>query len=117
MSSYNMDTPEYTNSIQNLRNGIITGNTSSVQGLVTEGFRTGTLESTGRLFNDFGRRTKIQLSGDKAVLTKPQFDTIKEGAAQIPMKDLVNSVNSSVQEMIRLTQMDINTSKSTLSVA
>ena len=117
MSSYDVDTPKYTNSIQNLRNGIITGNTSSVQGLVTEGFRTGTLESTGRLFNDFGRRTKIQLSGDKAVLTKPQFDTIKEGAAQIPMKDLVNSVNSSVQEMIRLTQMDINTSKSTLSVA
>ena len=80
-------------------------------------FRTGTLQETGRLFNDFGRKRQIELTGDKAILTKPQFDTIKEGAAQIPMKDLVNSVNSSVQEMIRLTKAEIAYNRSMLSVA
>ena len=80
-------------------------------------FRTGTLQETGRLFNDFGRKRQIELTGDKAILTKPQFDTIKEGAAQIPMKDLVNSVNSSVQEMIRLTKAEIAYNRTMLSVA
>lgn len=84
-------------------------------------FRNGTLESTlestGRLFNDFGRKKKLTVSGDKAILTKPQFDTIKEGAAQIPMKDLVNSVNSSVQEMIRLERLGIIHNKTMLGVA
>jgi len=80
-------------------------------------FRTGTLETTGRLFNDFGRKRQVALSGDKAILTKPQFDTIKEGAAQIPMKDLVNSVNSSVQEMIRITKLEIAHNRTMLSVA
>jgi hypothetical protein len=69
------------------------------------------------LFNDFGRKKKLTVSGDKAILTKPQFDTIKEGAAQIPMKDLVNSVNSSVQEMIRLERLGIIHNKTMLGVA
>ena len=80
-------------------------------------FRTG-LENTGRLFNDFGRGKKVNLSGDKAIMTEEQYNIIKDkGASQIPVKDIVNSVNSSVQEMIRLTKVDIAFSKSILNVA
>ena len=117
MSSYNETTDKYTASIENLRAGLISALAPAGMHDDPNKFRTGTLEETGRLFNDFGRKKRITLTGDKAILTKPQFETIKQGAAQIPMKDLVNSVNSNVQEIIRLTKIEIAYSKSMLSVA
>lgn len=80
-------------------------------------YRTGTLEATGRLFNDFGAKRQVAISGEKAVLTKDQYQNVMNSAAQIPIKDLIISVNSNVQEMIRLTKADIMTSKAMFNVA
>ena len=70
-------------------------------------FRTGTLEETGRLFNDFGRKRRVRLTGDKAVLTREQYEVIKDASAQIPIKDMLAGLNTSVQEMINLTRREI----------
>lgn len=70
-------------------------------------FRYGTLEETGRLFNDFGRKRRVQLTGDKAVLTREQYNVIKDASAQIPIKDMLAGLNTSVQEMINLTRREI----------
>lgn len=70
-------------------------------------FRSGTLEQTGRLFNDFGRKRQVQLTGDKAVLTKEQYEVIKDASAQIPIRDMLAGLNTSVQDMINLTRREI----------
>ena len=85
------------------------------------GYRAGTLNSTleayGRSVVDFGAKSRIKVSGDRAIMTEEQYNTIKDRARQIPAEDMIKSVNSTVQEMISLTRYEIGIEKKMLSVA
>jgi len=91
---------------------------NTVQNLdTTRGFSGGTLQEFGRQVVDFGAKKRMVVSGDKAIMTKEQYDTIKDRARQIPAEEMINTVNSTVQEMIRIKKNEIAIDRRMLSIA
>lgn len=70
-------------------------------------FRYGTLGMTGQLFKDFGPKTTATLHGEEAIVTKDQMGSLMSQHSQIPVKDLINSLNTTVSDLISLTHREI----------
>ena len=70
----------------------------------SEGRASGSLGSTGKLFEDFGNGTNVTLHGEEGVFTPQQLSTMLEGGASIKLKasiDRLNSINEQILEHMK----------------
>jgi hypothetical protein len=80
-------------------------------------FRFGTLGQTGSLFKDFGRGTPAVLHGNEAVVTKDQMSNLVSTSNQIPIKNLVVSLNTHINSLIDITRGEIRTTRGLINAA
>ena len=80
-------------------------------------FRFGTLGQTGQLFKDFGRGTPAVLHGNEAVVTKDQMSNLVSTSNQIPIKNLVVSLNTHINSLIDITRGEIRTTRGLINAA
>lgn len=80
-------------------------------------FRFGTLGQTGQLFRDFGRGTPAVLHGNEAVVTKDQMSNLVQTSSQIPIKNLVVSLNTHINSLIDITKGEIRTTRGLINAA
>ena len=110
-----------TDDLEILRGGIIsagrrTGNPDGPHTNPNQ-FRFGTLGQTGQLFKDFGRGTPAVLHGDEAVVTKDQMSNLVSTSNQIPIKNLVVSLNTHINSLIDITRGEIRTTRGLINAA
>lgn len=89
------------------RNVLSAGRTEGGTHRDPNSFRYGTLGMTGQLFKDFGPKTTATLHGEEAIVTKEQMGSLMAQHSQIPVKDLINSLNTTVSDLIDLTHREI----------
>lgn len=80
-------------------------------------FRFGTLGQTGQLFKDFGRGTPAVLHGNEAVVTKDQMSNLVSTSSQIPIKNLVITLNTHINSLIDITKGEIRTTRGLINAA
>ena len=80
-------------------------------------FRFGTLGQTGQLFKDFGSGTPAVLHGNEAVVTKDQMSNLVSTSNQIPIKNLVVSLNTHINSLIDITRGEIRTTRGLINAA
>ena len=66
----------------------------------SEGRASGSLGSTGKLFEDFGNGKNVTLHGEEGVFTPQQLSTMMDGSASIKLKDSIDRLNSINEQIL-----------------
>lgn len=79
---------------------LVNSGAQTVQQVLTPTKRreTGSIGMTGKLFEDFGQGTLVELHGKESVLTEKQFIDLASGMKQVNISEIVGKLNTSISK-------------------